>query len=257
MVGFELAAALVALALVAGIGISTLGSGGVLVTVALFALVPITTAEVAGTASATFAAAGLLSAVVYRRSGEFEYARAREIAVLLSASGVVGALVGSGANLYVLPEWVFGYLLSIFVPCVGVLIVYREAVGIEPVDRIEAISDRQRRLLVGSIGFAVGVLAGLLGVGGPIGDVPTLVALGVPILVAVALAQVQAVFVSGVATASYFAADAVSIPLALLVGIPQLVGVLVGWKVAYLIEPRRLRIVLGVTLVLIAPVIAL
>lgn len=257
MVGIELAATLVVLALVAGVGISTLGSGGVLVTVALFTLVPITSAEVAGTASVTFAAAGLLSAVVYNRSGEFEYGHAREIAAVLSASGIAGALVGSGANLLVLPDRVFGYLLSLFIACIGVLIVYREVIGLEPTDRIETGSDRTRRLLVGSIGVGVGVLAGLLGVGGPIVAVPVLVALGVPILVSVAVAQVQAVFVSGFATAAYLTAGAVSIPLALLIGIPQLVGVVLGWRVAHLIEPRRLRITLGVTLVLIAPAIAL
>ncbi|MDL5361569.1 sulfite exporter TauE/SafE family protein [Halalkalicoccus sp. NIPERK01] len=253
----EFALALGVLALVAGVGISALGSGGVLVTVALFAFTPLSVAAVAGTASATFAAAGLLSAAVYRRSGEFEYANARETAALLSATGVAGALAGSATNLRVLPDRAFGGLLAAFVAGLGVLIVYRELAGLDPTGWIDRASPRMRRALVGLVGIGIGVLAGLLGVGGPILAVPVLVVLGVPVLAAVAIAQTQAVFVSGIAAASYLAADAVSVPLALLVGVPQLLGVVLGWRIAHLIEPRRLRIALGATLVAIAPAIAL
>lgn len=253
----EFALALGVLALIAGIGISTLGSGGVLVTVALFAFTPLSSAGVAGTASATFAAAGLLSAVAYRRSGEFEYGHARETAALLSATGVAGAVAGSATNLRVLPDRAFGGLLALFVAGLGVLIVYRELAGLDPTGWIDRASPRPRRALVGVVGVGIGLLAGLLGVGGPILAVPVLVVLGVPVLAAVAIAQTQAVFVSGIAAASYLAAGAVSIPLTLLVGVPQLLGVLLGWRVAHLIEPRRLRIALGATLVAIAPTIVL
>ena len=48
-----------------------------------------------------------------------------------------------------------------------------------------------------------------------------------------------------------------SFPLVLLVGIPQLLGVVVGWQVAQRVDPERLRVLLGVVLVLIAPVLHL
>lgn len=256
MVSVELAVVLAVIALFAGIGITAIGPGGVFLTVALFALAPITSAEVAGTASATFVATGLLGSAVYLRSGEFAYGHAREIAIVLSATSIIGALAGSQANLLV-PDRIFGYLLAAFVASVGGLIVYREAVGLRPTDRLETVPDRQRRLLVGGIGLGIGFLGGLLGVGGPVVAVPVLIVLGVPMLVAVAVAQIQSVFISGFATIGYFAADAVSIPLAVLVGIPQLIGVVLGWQVAHLVDPERLRVVLGVVLVVIAPVIAL
>ncbi len=252
----ELAVVLAVIALFAGIGITAIGPGGVFLTVALFALAPITSAEVAGTASATFVATGLLGSAVYFRSGEFAYGHAREIAIVLSATSIIGALAGSQANLLV-PDRIFGYLLAAFVASVGGLIVYREAVGLRPTDRLETVPDRQRRLLVGGIGLGIGFLGGLLGVGGPVVAVPVLIVLGVPMLVAVAVAQIQSVFISGFATIGYFAADAVSIPLAVLVGVPQLIGVVLGWQVAHLVDPERLRVVLGVVLVVIAPVIAL
>lgn len=255
-VSLELAAFLFALALFAGIGISAIGPGGIFVTIALFVFVPISSAEVAGTASATFVATGLLAAALFQRSDDFAAGHAREITIIFSGLGIVGAYAGSQANL-VLPDRIFGYLLAVFVAVVGGIIVYREAVGIEPTNRFEAVSVRQRRLLLSVIGFGIGFLGGLLGVGGPVVAVPILVILGVPMLVALAVAQVQSIFVAGFATAGYWAGDAVSIPLAILLGIPQLIGVVVGWRIAHLVEEGRLRIVLGVVLVIIAPAIAL
>lgn len=251
-VSMELALVLVVIAFVAGIGITAIGPGGVFVTVALFALVPISSAQVAGTASATFVVTGLLGSGVYFRSGEFSIGFARELTVLLSGASIAGALLGSQANL-LLPEWVFGYSLATFVGCIGGLIIYREAAGLKPSTRLSEIPDRQRRVLISTIGIGIGFLGGMLGVGGPIVAVPILVVLGVPMLIAVAVAQVQSVFISGFATIGYLAVGAVSLQLALLVGIPQLVGVVLGWKVAHRVDPARLRIILGVILILIAP----
>lgn len=251
----ELAALLVVVALFAGVGISAIGPGGIFVTIALFLFVPISSAEVAGTASATFVATGLLAAGLFRRSGDFADGRAREIAAVLSALSVVGAYAGSQANLVVSDD-AFGYLLAIFVAAVGGVIVYREAVGLTPGNYLDEVSDRKRRLILSALGFGVGFLGGLLGVGGPVVAVPLLVILGVPMLVSLAVAQFQSIFISAFATAGYWAGDAVSVPLAVLVGIPQLIGVVVGWRIAHLVDEGRLRIVLGAVLVLIAPAIA-
>lgn len=255
IISFELAALLVVIALFAGVGISAIGPGGIFVTIALFLLVPISSAEVAGTASATFIATGLLAAGLFQRSGDFARGHAREITIILSGLSIVGAYGGSQANL-VIPDEIFGYMLGIFVAAVGGIIVYREAVGITPKDHLDNVSTVGRRLILGAIGFGVGFLGGLLGVGGPVIAVPLLVILGVPMLAALAVAQVQSIFISAFATAGYWAGDAVSMPLAVLVGIPQLIGVVVGWRVAHLVEEGRLRVVLGVVLVLIAPAIA-
>lgn len=256
IISIELAVFLFVLASFAGVGISAIGPGGIFTTIALFLLVPISSAEVAGTASVTFIATGLLAAILFQRSGDFAAGFAREITAILSVMSIVGAVAGSQANL-ILPDEIFGYLLAVFVAVVGGIIVYREAVGIEPTNRLEAVTDRQRWFVLSLVGFGVGFLGGLLGVGGPVIAVPALVILGIPMLVSLAVAQVQSIFISGFAAASYFVGDAVSIPLAILVGIPQLIGVVVGWRVAHLVEEGRLRIILGVVLVVIAPAVAL
>jgi hypothetical protein len=77
------------------------------------------------------------------------------------------------------------------------------------------------------------------------------------LLAAVAAAQVQSVFVSGFAAAGYFARDAVSLPLAALVGVPELLGVLVGWRVAHRVPAVQLKRVLAVVLVCLGPYVAL
>jgi hypothetical protein len=256
VVSLEVAVVLAVIALFAGIGITAIGPGGVFVTIALFLLAPIGPAEVAGTASATFVATGLLGSAVYLRSGEFTAGYARELAILLSAASVAGALVGARANL-LLPAELFGHLLAAFVASIGGLIVYREAVGLKPSERLEAVPDRQRRILIGTIGFGIGILGAMLGVGGPVVAVPILVVLGVPMLVAVAVAQVQSIFISSFATVGYLAVGAVSLPLVALVGIPQLIGVVLGWGVAHRVDPHRLRVVLGLVLVLVAPTLIL
>lgn len=249
-----LALPLVAVALLAGVGITTVGPGGVFVTAALYGLTDLSSAAVAGTASATFVATGLLGSGAYVRSGELTAGPAREAAAILSATGLAGALAGTRLNLAV-GDRLFGALLAAFLAGVGVLVAYRELVGIEPGGILTGGAGR-RRLALALVGSAVGVLGGMLGVGGPVVAVPALVALGMGMLRAVAVAQVQSIFLALFATVGYWTVGAVDVATAVLVGVPQLVGVLVGWRVAHLVSPRRLRLALAAVLVLVAAVIA-
>lgn len=132
------------------------------------------------------------------------------------------------------------------------LIVYREVLSIEPSSILNSMR-LMRYTLLSLVGFGVGTLGALLGVGGPVLADPLLVLLGVDMLKAVAAAQLQSVFVSGFATLGYASVGAVSLPLVVLVGVPELIGVFIGWCVAHRVDPHRLRIVLGVVLVFIAP----
>jgi len=260
----EVAALLVVVALFAGVGITAVGPGGVFVTIALFALSPLDSAAVAGTASATFVATGVVGAAAYLRSGEFATGFAREAALAVSASSVVGALAGTRLNLSV-SERTFGLALAAFVAVVGALILIREYRGVprggsEPTASAAGDALRgprwRRAAILSAVGLGVGIGGGMLGVGGPVVAVPVLVVLGVPMLVALAVAQVQSVFISGFATLGYLSVDAVSWPLVALVGVPQLVGVVVGWRVAHRVEAGRLRVALGCTLLVVAPLMA-
>ena len=252
-VAFSVAVALVVIAFAGGVGITTVGPGGIFVTAALYALTDVPPATVAGTASATFVATGVLGAGTYLRSGELGDHEGTVAAVILSIGGVFGALIGVVLNAAV-SELLFSYLLGAVLLLSGILVWWRTRTNTVEHDGLDLATWRGRSAVL-LIGFLVGVPGGLLGVGGPVLAVPLLVMAGVPMLLGVGLAQVQSIWLAAGATTGYVFRDAVSWPLVVLVGVPELVGVVVGWYVAHRIEPRRLKRILAVLLVLLGPYI--
>ncbi|RDI70934.1 sulfite exporter TauE/SafE family protein [Halopelagius longus] len=246
---------LVLIALFSGVGITTIGPGGIFVTIALYSLTPISSGEVAGTAHLTFVATGLLSSAMYARSGELNLSGSRTMAAVLSASSVAGAFLGAYVNAFV-PRDLFGLLLGAVAMVTGVVLVYRERRGLSPVYELDVTTTRGRAVLA-VLGFGLGVASGLLGVGGPVIAVPALVLVGVPMLSALAVAQVQSIFIAAFAASGYFVQGNVLFPLAVLVGVPLLVGAVAGWKIAHLVDPARLKVALGVVLFAVGPYLAL
>lgn len=249
------ALALVVIAFLAGIGITAIGPGGIFTTVALAGLTAVPASTVAGTAHLTFIATGLLGSAAYLRSGELAQGRGRALTIVLSTASGVGAVVGALVNA-ALPDELFGLLLGSFCVAVGGVIAYRERRGLGPALALDP-GTRRGQFTFGVVGLFIGLLGGLLGVGGPVVAVPALVVLGIPLLYALAAAQVQSVVLSGTAAATYLAAGTVSIPLALLVGVPQLMGVLVGWRAAHRVPVHWLKILLAVALVVVGPLLML
>lgn len=243
-------AVLVLIALAAGVGITTIGPGGIFVTVALYALTPLSSAEVAGTAQATFVATGLVGTAAYARSGELVGEDGRGMAVILSGTSVLGALAGSYLNTYV-SDRLFGVLLGLVAGMTGLTLLYRERRELEPLATVDS-GTRRGQAVLGLLGLGLGVAGGLVGVGGPVLAVPALVVLGIPMLLALGVAQVQSIFIAAFATVGYLAQGAVSFPFVLLTGVPQVLGVVAGWGIAHRIEPRRLKVTLGAVLVAVA-----
>lgn len=238
---------LVAIAFVGGVCITTIGPGGIFVTIALVVLLDLGPSTVAGTASATFIATGVVGSLAYLRSGELSGPGVGRSAVLLSLASVVGAFLGAQLNT-TLDKEIFGFLLGGFVLLTGLIIIVRQRLGLTSVDGFDLDSTKGGFAMVG-VGLVVGLPGGLLGVGGPVLAVPLMVVLGVPMLVGVALAQVQSIFISVFATFGYALHGAIDWRLAILVGIPLLIGTVVGWWLARRINPERLK--MGLSLVLI------
>ncbi|WP_030624243.1 sulfite exporter TauE/SafE family protein [Streptomyces sclerotialus] len=236
--------------LAAGVGITAVGPGGVLATVGLFVLTDLSPAQVAGTALVTHVATGLLGTAAYVRSGELREPGTRRTAWLLAGASVLGTPLGVLANTLVSGR-VFGLLLGAFVALVGVLVRYRER---RAAPTGAAFPSAWVTLL---LGFGVAVVSGVFGVGGPMLTVPLLVALRMPVLAALAVAQAQSVVIATVGTFGYVAHGAVDWPLAALVGVPELAGVLIGWRVARVLPARTLKAGLVVALFVLAPYLAL
>ncbi|MGW5126564.1 sulfite exporter TauE/SafE family protein [Streptomyces sp. NPDC004069] len=179
---------LVALGLIGlcgGIGITTLGPGGVLPTVGLFVLTGLSPAEVAGTAIVTHVATGALATAAYTRSGQLREPATRRTALLLAGTAVLGTPVGVLLNTEV-SQRAFGFVLGLFVAAAAVLVWYREHCRppVTPPSHPSA-------TVVAGLGLAVSAASGLVGIGGPMLTVPLLVALGVPVLESLASAQAR------------------------------------------------------------------
>ncbi|GAB3290711.1 sulfite exporter TauE/SafE family protein [Parasphingorhabdus pacifica] len=236
--------------LVGGIGITALGPGGVLPTIGLFALTDLSPAEVAGTAIVTHIATGALATAAFTRSGQLRDPETRRTALILAGSAVLGTPLGVLVNT-VVSQRLFGLILGVLVAVVAALVWYREK------HQPAATLAHPSAPLVVGLGFGVSAASGIVGVGGPMLTVPLLIALGVPVLESLASAQVQSIVIAGVGSLGYLVHGSINWSLAALVGIPELAGVLLGWKIAHALPTRNLKYALVVTLFALAPYLVL
>lgn len=246
---------LVGIAFLSGVGITTVGPGGIFVTITLYSLTSISSGTVAGTTHTAFIATGLVGSAAYIHSGEMKTGEARAMTLILSLSSTIGALIGAYVNSFI-PRTTFGLLLGTTAMATGITIVYREQRGLSPLYQLD-VTRRKGRVVLGALGFTLGTISGVLGVGGPVIAVPALILIGVPMLLALAVAQVQSIFIAAFATTGYLFQGKVSLPLTVVVGLPLLAGVVVGWKVAHLVNPAKLKIALGIVLIAVGPYLAL
>lgn len=236
--------------LVGGIGITAVGPGGVLPTIGLFTLTDLSPPQVAGTAIVTHVATGLIGAAAYRRSGHLRGPGIRRTALVLVGTAVVGTPIGVLVNSLV-SKRTFGLVLGVFVAVVALLLWYREA---RPPAQPRACP---YPATVAALGLAVAAASGIVGIGGPMLTVPLLIGLGTPVLESLAAAQVQSIVIAAVGTVGYLAHGSIDWGLAALVGIPELAGVLLGWRIARVLPTRTLKAVLIVVLLALAPYLAL
>lgn len=259
MLNFEFSLLLIILlmgiAFLSGVGITTVGPGGIFVTITLYSLTSIPSGTVAGTVHTVFIGTGLVGSAAYVHSGEMKTGEARAMTLILSLSSTIGALIGAYVNSFI-PRTTFGLLLGATTMATGITIVYREQRGLSPLYQLD-VTRREGRVVLSVLGFALGIISGVLGVGGPVIAVPALILIGVPMLLALAVAQVQSIFIATFATTGYLFQGKVSLPLTVVVGLPLLAGVVVGWKVAHLVNPAKLKIALGIVLIAVGPYLAL
>jgi uncharacterized membrane protein YfcA len=249
---------LLLISLAAGIGISAVGPGGVFMTIGLYAFTPLSPALVAGTAIVTHIGTGLVGTAAYLRSGQFRRRATRRIAAILCGTAFLGIPAGIWINTHVSRQG-FGWLLGLLTAAIGALVLYRQWGGNGVASHAEAgavppaITDTKAAL----IGSCVAAAGALFGIGGPMLSVPLLVAFGVPMLPALAAAQAQSVVGSGLGALGYAAQGAIDWPMALFVGVPQMLGVIVGWKIAHAVPARALAFALASALIGLAPYLAL
>lgn len=256
--------ALAVIALVGGIGITAIGPGGVLPTIGLFALTSMPPAAVAGTAIVTNVPAGIVGSWAYLRSGQLTKPEIRRTALILAGSALVGTPLGVWVNAMVSKQ-LFGYLLAAIVGAAGLLLWWREARSTKAATAAAAESTAVGTAesatpgpwAIRILGFAISLVSGIIGLGGPMLAVPLLLVMGVPLLEAVAASQVQSIVISGVGAAGYAAQGSIDWAMAAIIGVPLLAGVIIGWKIGTILPVRTLRFVLVAVLLALAPYLAI
>ena len=236
--------------LAGGVGISAVGPGGVLPTIGLFALTPLPAATVAGTAIATNIATGVAGTVAFTASGQLRDPRTRRTALVLAGAALLGTPPGVLINTHVSKQ-LFGILLAVFAVAVAGLVWLRGR------QEAAAGSGHPSAWVLGLVGVAVGVVSGILGLGGPMLGVPLLLVLGVGVLESLAAAQVQSIVIASTGTVGYALHGSVDWALVLLIGLPELIGVVAGWRLARALPTATLRWILIVVLLVLAPYLAL
>ena len=227
-----------------GVGTTALGPGGVLVTIGLFVLSGLPPAAVSGTAIAANLGAAILGTGAFARSGQLRGPDTRRMAALLMAAAVVGTPVGVLVNAHI-SGGAFGVLLGVCVGAIGILLYLRDRRrGHAP-----ATSGTPAARMVLPLGFAVAIVSGLFGLGGQLLSVPLLLAVGAAMLPSLGAAQAQSIVIAGVGTIGYALRGAIAWPLVPVVGVPLLVGALVGWRIANVVPTERLRSLLALALI--------
>lgn len=243
---FSVLVLLALIGLVGGIGITAVGPGGVLPTIGLFALTGLSPAHVAGTAMVTHVATGALGTAAYSRSGQLREPETRRIALILVGTAMLGTPFGVFIGTTVSRDG-FALVLGLVVAAAAGLVWWRARIP-QP----DVLSSPPTPAFLIPLGLCVSALSGIVGIGGPMLTVPLLAAAGRPVLSSIACAQAQSIVIATVGTVGYLSHGTINWQLAAVVGIPELAGVLIGWKIAHALPTRTLMNALIATLGMLA-----
>jgi uncharacterized membrane protein YfcA len=152
-----------ALAVTIGVSLGVLGSGGSIVTLpVLVYIAAVPTKEAVGMSMAVVGATSLSGALIHLRRGNV----ALSAALMFSATGMVGAFVGSTAT-HLVPKRILLLSFAVLMVAAGSLML-----------RTTELANRKSSCSVPrclAVGFVVGILTGFLGVGGGFLIVPALI----------------------------------------------------------------------------------
>lgn len=144
-------------------------------------------------------------------------------------------------------------MLAVFIMVIGVSVIVRDRQNL----RLHGaqVDGPENAFPQAALGGAVAVASGMFGIGGPMISAPTMVIAGYSMLAALAAAQAQSIVIAGTGTVGYLSQGSICWRLAAITGVPELIGVWLGWKVARAVPARPLKYFLAATLIVLGPVL--
>jgi uncharacterized membrane protein YfcA len=220
-------------ALGVGLLIGTVGIGGLLITPVLIYAVGLPVHQAMATALCSFVATNLFGALAYYRHGSIDWAITLPLAGGAVFFGFIGAVVNAATASDVLSA-----LLGAVVLFAGayVLVGSRLRRGPPFVDK-----PLRRGLLLVLIGAFAGFGSVLVGAGGPILLVPAMLAFGFAPLPTIGAGQVLGVLAAGSGTVGNLAYGSIDFPVMAIIAVFQVVGVVLGARIAHAINAGTVR----------------
>jgi uncharacterized protein len=215
-----------------GLLIGTVGVGGVLLVSYLALYGGLTIHQAAATSLFTFLFTGILGTWLYQRRGSIDWRISTPVCAAALVCGFLGAALAAVINPRPL-----AIIIALIIIAAGLYIVAPQPASAQPRDG----RGRGEKWLLAGVGAASGFGSGLSGAGGPLFSVPLMVILSYVPLTAVATSQVLQIVAATSGSISNIANDFVDFRAALIVTTFELLGVMVGVRLAHIASALVLR----------------
>jgi len=248
MFGLELFVALALVSIVAGTLIGTIGIGGILLIPALAFFAQFTTRVAMATALFSFIFTGVIGTYLYQSRGSIDWRITVPVCSGAFCFSYFGALVNSMVNTTAL-----NLILA-------AIIVFAGAFTLRPFRGREFVFQHKNPLhllMLLLIGATVGFMSGLTGTGGPVLSVPIMVIIGFSPLTSIATSQGIQIAAAVSGTIGNVANGAIDFEAAAWVTVMELLGVVVGVRIAHAAASHQLRRLVGIMCLVVGVVLLL
>lgn len=227
------------IAAIVGALIGTVGVGGILLIPALSACANLSTHSAMATALFSFFFTGILGTWLYQRYGSINWHVTIPVCIGAFLGGWPGSLVNAMAS---------GRLLDFLL---GIVIIFAGLYALLPAgyQTLSRPFGKWAQLIL--IGGAVGFGSGLTGVGGPVLSVPLMVILGFSPITAIATSQAIQITAALSGTIGNISNGFISWGISLPVTFAELIGVIIGARIAHIVPQKILKKIISLVCVII------
>lgn len=232
-----------------GMLIGAVGVGGILLIPALNVLAGLTIHQAMATALFTFMFTGVLGTIMFQRRGTIEW----RITIPVCLGGAIFGFIGAWANSQMRAP-LLSLVLSSLIVLAGVYTLSGSGASRQPIFHD---NPRRQRGALFAIGALAGFGSGLTGVGGPAVSVPIMVLFGFPALTAIGASQVIQILAAVSGTLGNIRFGSIDYPLAALVAMVELVGVVMGVRIVHAVDSKSLRLFVGVLCIVVGTLLSI